>query len=377
MKIKTPFLYKTAWLICLFLVFIPATRAQNTVPVPLDSLHWDIDAKTKKTEEYLGKQCLKLVDGAAYLKDPFENGIVEFDISFGKDRCFPGLMFRISDSKNYEFLYLRPHHSGDPDAIQYCPIIYSNDSWQLYSGEGYCAQKDFALNAWIHIKVIISGDRAELYLDHESTPTLYMYKLQRSPASGRLALDNHSDATVRFANFSYLKMDNAPLQSAPKMTKPLSAGMVRTWRISNSFSEKSLTDKYLLDNDELQHLTWKTLATEELGFVNIGKYIVKTNEQNSVFAKFTTRSDKDQIRKLSVGFSDRCKVFLNGRLLYAGNNTFKSRDYRFYGTIGFWDEVFLDLKKGNNEVVIAVSEDFGGWGVEARLNDLDGIVITE
>ena len=78
---------------------------------------------------------------------------------------------------------------------------------------------------------------------------------------------------------------------------------------------------------------------------------------------------------MAIGFSDRCKVYLNGRLLYAGSNGFMSRDYRFYGTIGFWDELFLDLQKGNNEVTIAVSEDFGGWGVEARFDELNGIVI--
>jgi len=63
-------------------------------------------------------------------------------------------------------------------------------------------------------------------------------------------------------------------------------------------------------------------------------------------------------------------------LLYAGSNTFKSRDYRFYGTIGLWDDVYLDLKKGTNRVVIAVSEDFGGWGVEARLSDQRGISLS-
>ncbi|MBS1916720.1 MAG: hypothetical protein JST87_10625 [Bacteroidetes bacterium] len=80
---------------------------------------------------------------------------------------------------------------------------------------------------------------------------------------------------------------------------------------------------------------------------------------------------------MPVGFSDRCKVYLNGKLLYAGDNGFKSRDYRFYGTIGFWDAVYLDLKKGANEVMIAVSEDFGGWGVEAKIDDLKDIRISD
>jgi hypothetical protein len=104
--------------------------------------------------------------------------------------------------------------------------------------------------------------------------------------------------------------------------------------------------------------------------------VTKTKEANTALARFTLQSDRTQIKKLSIGFSDRCKVYLNGRLIYSGSNTFKSRDYRFYGTIGLWDDVYLELKKGVNTVVIAVSEDFGGWGVEARLYDKEGLVVS-
>ena len=377
MQIRNHIVTKAELLILNLFIFFSFTRAQNAVSVPFDSLHWNIQAKEKNIEVFQGQPCLKIVDGATYLKDNFENGIVEFDISFGKERCFPGLMFRIAGARNFEFLYLRPHHSGDPDAIQYCPIDYGNDSWQLYTGEGYCARKDFAMNSWIHIKLIISGERAELYLNHESIPTLYMYQLQRKPAPGGLGLDNHSPATVRFANFSYLKIENPPLKTVPKIPQPLAAGIVRQWRISSVFSEKTLAGQVLLKNDEINRLTWQPVVAEDLGFINIGKYVPKTNELNTVFARFTIRSDKARIKKMAVGFSDRCKVYLNGRLLYAGSNGFMSRDYRFYGTIGFWDALFLDLKKGNNEVTIAVSEDFGGWGVEARFDDMNDMMIPE
>ena len=37
------------------------------------------------------------------------------------------------------------------------------------------------------------------------------------------------------------------------------------------------------------------------------------------------------------------------------------------------DALFLPLKQGENELIFAVSEAFGGWGVTARLEDLAGI----
>jgi hypothetical protein len=80
-----------------------------------------------------------------------------------------------------------------------------------------------------------------------------------------------------------------------------------------------------------------------------------------------------QVKPLRLGFSDRATVFLNGRALFRGEDGYRSRDYRFLGSIGFWDTVYLPLAEGENELVVAVSEDFGGWGVMARLEDLDGI----
>jgi len=45
------------------------------------------------------------------------------------------------------------------------------------------------------------------------------------------------------------------------------------------------------------------------------------------------------------------------------------------GSIGLFDAVVLPLEAGENEVLIAVSEAFGGWGVMAEFADLEGIEI--
>jgi hypothetical protein len=78
------------------------------------------------------------------------------------------------------------------------------------------------------------------------------------------------------------------------------------------------------------------------------------------------------VKKFSFGFSDRARLYFNNKLLYAGEDNFLSRDYRFLGTMGYYDAVYLDLKKGRNEVWIAVSENEGGWGVMGMLEELDG-----
>ena len=43
------------------------------------------------------------------------------------------------------------------------------------------------------------------------------------------------------------------------------------------------------------------------------------------------------------------------------------------GTIGLFDAIYLDLKKGENMLLLAVSENFGGWLVTGRFENLNGI----
>ena len=101
----------------------------------------------------------------------------------------------------------------------------------------------------------------------------------------------------------------------------------------------------------------------------------RSEGSNTVFVKLTLISDKPQLKKLDVGFSDRVRVYLNGQLLYFGSDEFLSRDYRFLGTVGYYNALYLNLKKGKNELWLAVSENFGGWGIQAMLADQTGLIV--
>ena len=89
------------------------------------------------------------------------------------------------------------------------------------------------------------------------------------------------------------------------------------------------------------------------------------------------RSDKPRSVPLRLGYSDRARVYLDGRLLYVGDNSYRSRDYRYLGTIGLFDEIWLPLNRGENQLWVAVSEDFGGWGILGRLAEVEGVSILE
>jgi hypothetical protein len=100
-----------------------------------------------------------------------------------------------------------------------------------------------------------------------------------------------------------------------------------------------------------------------------------SREKNTAVARVTVFSERTQSKTLAFGYSDRIRVYLNDRLLYTGNNGYRSRDYRYLGTIGYFDSLTLPLQEGRNELWLAVSESFGGWGVQAALSDTEGLMI--
>jgi hypothetical protein len=87
-----------------------------------------------------------------------------------------------------------------------------------------------------------------------------------------------------------------------------------------------------------------------------------------IYARTNIESEREQVKKLDIGYSDDVSVFLNGKILYRGRSAQNFRDPAFLGIISADDDaVYLPLKKGTNELLLAVSELGGGWGFVCRL----------
>ena len=81
---------------------------------------------------------------------------------------------------------------------------------------------------------------------------------------------------------------------------------------------------------------------------------------------------------MSLGYSDEATLFLNSQPVFTGRSAFRFRDPGFLGIMDVEDDtVYLNLRKGKNEIVLGVAEYFGGWGFICRLDDMQGIRLTE
>ena len=347
----------------------PMVTVEPPVSVPFDDERWEIDGVETELVDYLGQAALRIKGGTALLSDlDIKNGLVEFDIAVAEERGFAGLVFRVQDDSNYEHFYIRPHQSGNPDANQYTPVYNGVSAWQLYHGPEYAAPTEYRFNEWMHVKIIYAGKNAHVYIDSDEH-VLHINNLRRDELSGAIGLNSANFSSVHFANFKYTILANAfdlPTHEGESITND---GTVAKWQVSDAFDGNMLSGVSQLSATHTEGRIWTSLGAEESGVTNLAQVQGLAQGKNTVFARVVLSAGEQATKKLSFGYSDAASVYLNGTLIYSGDNLYQSRDYRYLGTIGLFDNIVLPLKVGDNELWIAVTESFGGWGVQACIND--------
>lgn len=326
---------------------------------------WEIVGDSARVENFAGREgTLRLDNSTAFLASvSYRDVVIEFDINHPPDRAFLGVAFRAEDFGNFEEFYIRPHRSDVPDSFQYTPVFNGSYGWQLYAGPGFSGALPHAPGVWRHVKVIAKGDLAVVFVDDMSKPALHMHDLKRDTASGFVGLRVLSyTSAAHFSNFAVRDAADESLPVVPSVDGRECASCIRSWEISPVLSHG-------VDVGELPREGWTEVVTEPDGLLNIARYRRFEEESgDTVFARITIRTETEQRKMLELGFSDAATVYLNGFPIFSGDDTYASRDYRFLGTIGFFDRAYLPLRPGENEVLIAVREAFGGWGLKAKID---------
>jgi hypothetical protein len=166
-------------------------------------------------------------------------------------------------------------------------------------------------------------------------------------------------------------------------------GTLTKWELSPSYDALARNLERPLTPAERDAIPWQAVEAEPPGFVVIYRYreaphpkVTFANDFSKrlepqpgmkvVYARTSIDSDRDQVKKFSIGYSDDVSVFLNGQILYRGRSAQNFRDPGFLGIVNPEnDAVYIPLKKGRNELMLAVSELGGGWGFICRLTDTE------
>jgi hypothetical protein len=364
-------------------VFLTALTSQTPpLTVPPDSPRWQLEGQAKTTE-YLGRPCLFLDGGAATLKDfELRDGVIDVDVATPAARGFFGIQFRIDPKgENAEWVYLRQHKSGYSDAMQYTPVLNTGLNWQIYNGPGFTGAVDIPRDTWFHLRLEVAGAQAKLWVKDMTAPALVMQDLKSGIQKGQVALAVLTGATY-FSNFEVRATPDVAWQ---RQLPPMPEGTLAKWSVSQPFDALARDLEQPLAPSERDRIHWQAVDAEPPGFVVLYRYFEAPHLAVSfandfskrlepqpgtkvVYARTTIDADRDQVRKLLIGYSDEVSVFLNGRILYRGRSAQNFRDPAFLGIVNPEnDAVYLPLRKGRNELTLAVSELGGGWGFICRL----------
>jgi len=363
-----------------------AAQAPQKLSIPTDSPRWDLQGQAKTTE-YQGRKCLLLDGGAAILKDfEMRDGIIDVDVATPASRGFFGMQFRLDqDGANGEWVYLRQHKSGYPDAMQYTPVLNTGANWQIYNGPGFTGAVDIPKDVWFHLRLEVVGAQAKLFVKDMDKPALVMNDLKSGIQKGQVALHVLIGATY-FSNF---EIQTTPDVAWERHLPPMPAGTLTKWSLSPAYDALARNLELPLPSSESAGIHWQNVEAEPPGFVVIYRYREAPHLRVTFATDFSKRldpqpgtkvvyarthidSDREQLKRLFLGYSDEVSVFLNGKILFRGRSAQNFRDPGFLGIVNPEnDAIYLPLKKGNNELMLAVSELGGGWGFVCRLSELD------
>ena len=367
---------KHAALCLCLLAGLAIAHGASPIAIQMTAEQW----QTKENAEFFRQLgfyhgLMRLNSGNAVLKGiTFSNGTIELDVNT-IGRGMPGIAFRQQDEANFELLYLRP----DPACpafracIQYAPQTHGVLLWDLFPQ--YQTRAPLRENGWNHIKMVVSGRRMNVFVNDAASPTLEVGRLEGDAEQGGLRLQG----PATFANL-VITPDAVDGLSPEPARDPLDGdtGLVRDWRLSAFSALPSAKDPMY---NELPGVSaeWKPIRTERNGLVNLSReYGLPLREPNRAVAwlKTTIGSDRKQTKKVDIGWTREVWVFVNGKLVYTDKNFIdveaarKAPDGRCSLENGGFT---LPLEAGDNEVAVALANNFFGWGLTLRLADAEGV----
>ena len=147
--------------------------------------------------------------------DTFGDGVIELDMAGALRKDAPdlgsgflGVAFHIQpQTRAYEMFYVRPNNARAPDqlrrnhATQY--VSFPDWSWERTRKETpglYESYADLEVAAWTRVRIVVTGVKAELYLNGAAQPCLIVNDLKLGAARGAIGFWVGSGGEAYFAN---------------------------------------------------------------------------------------------------------------------------------------------------------------------------------
>ena len=359
-----------------FLILLFAARATMGQTIPLRSDNWDFKPGMVEFLTYQSRPCLKILPKAGHvvLKNiDFTDGTIEFDDEPINPQ-FASMYFHWRDTLESECFYFRTGQAGNPNAmegVQYAPIVGGVNYWNFLPF--YQTNANFHMQAFNHVKLVISGKQMRVYVNSESAPTLEVPRLEGNTSHGAIVFEGEaiiSNLVIKPNQVEGLLPQEGidPTDSDPRY--------IRHWQVTTA----STIPKGIDFSDDLipgKEAVWQPIDAARRGLIDLTRLYGRSKDRRIAWLKVNIRSDSAQSRKINLGFLDEVWVFLNGQYLYVDKNYFGRPIMKEPGgrlsieNTSFW----VPLQKGDNELLVGVGNYFYGWGIAARLDKLQGLQV--
>lgn len=332
-----------------------------------------------------------LLAGIALRPDlQLRDGTIEFDIAPPPSDQFAGIAFHAASAADYEILYLRSsNESGRWIEMQYQPVWQGETNWQLYPGPNYSATIPASYRGALHVRLVIAGARADVFLNSDTVPMLRVPQLKRGIVEGAVGFWTSPARNPRANVIRHLSVNGAApvsLAAVPVETHP--ATQLMHWQLTRRAPNDSVAPPLDLPPDvRAGTAAWIAAEGEPSGLINLNRYLGNSAgpQTSNVFggaawgityARVRIVSDRAQVRHLAFSYSDGIGVYLRGRRIFTGSNFYDGRYTGFLGYVGpEVDGVDLPLVKGVNDLVLAITDKGFGWGFRAKLDSLDSLIV--
>ncbi|HMQ05765.1 MAG TPA: DUF1080 domain-containing protein [Saprospiraceae bacterium] len=327
--------------------------------------NWESYGGAKTSFEHFdGAQTVRL-EGKIFAKEILlDQGTIEVDVYSNSKRSFAGIVFRKA-GHHMEDIYLRMHKSRQPDALQYTPVFNGESSWQLY--HEYQANVPFNQEGWNKLKVIFKESVALVYVN--DVMVLKVEELRTDNHLGAIGL--FSLFENRFAHFRYSPLTVEISDHSIPEPKPETDGVITQWQITEAKAFFETTSV----PDNLETINYTLVKTEPSGLLTISKFLKKpsfgnfeANDEAFTICRHEWSETKKTTKVFSFDYSDKISIFLNGNLIFSGDNAFQSKGVQFMGHLNIGaNKLHLPLKKGKNVIHCIVIDKANGWGLMGRI----------
>jgi hypothetical protein len=193
---------------------------------------------TLEPAEYLGRKVVKVTpakgEGFAMLPGvDFQDGTIEADVAVKvttppgvRNPGFIGIAFRAKpDASSFDLFYIRPGNATAEDqamrnhAAQYTAApkfgwYELRRAWPWV----YEAHATIDRDAWTHMKIVVAGRVARLFLNHETQPTLVIDGMKGENLRGAVALHGFGGGESYFSNVRVTSATPEPIKNGSDAT---------------------------------------------------------------------------------------------------------------------------------------------------------------